>query len=130
MTGHGVAGSADSAVAIGVGVRPGTEAARILRGVESVAGDAAVRCLATLDRRAADSGVRAAADSLGVPLITFTAEQLAGVDVRYRSVRTERAVGTPGVAEAAALLAGGGELVCGRTVVDGVVVAVATVDER
>ncbi|MBW0272177.1 hypothetical protein ATM97_17870 [Nocardia sp. MH4] len=113
---------------VGLGVRPGTDAEKITRAVESVvAGSAAVTCLATIDRRAADPGVRAAAAALGVPVVAFGAEQLAEVETPTRSTRTARAVGTASVAEAAALLAGRGELLCGRTVVDGVVVAVATV---
>ncbi|MFJ2838976.1 MULTISPECIES: cobalamin biosynthesis protein [Nocardia] len=116
------------AVIVGLGVRPGTDAEKITRAVESVvAGSAAVTCLATIDRRAADPGVRAAAAALGVPVVAFGAEQLAEVETPTRSTRTARAVGTASVAEAAALLAGRGELLCGRTVVDGVVVAVATV---
>ncbi|WP_240504979.1 cobalamin biosynthesis protein [Nocardia mangyaensis] len=118
------------AVAIGIGVRPGTESARIVRAVDAVVGQTAVVCLATIDRRAAEDGVRGAAATLGVPLIGFTAEQLAQVDVRHSSERTSAAVGAPSVAEAAALLAGGGELICGRTIVEGIVVATAAMIRR
>lgn len=116
------------AVVVGLGARPGTDAEKITRAVESVVDDiATVTCLATIDRRAADPGIGAAAAALGVPVVAFSAERLAEVDTPHRSPRTERAVGTPSVAEAAALLAGRGELLCGRTVVDGVVIAVASV---
>lgn len=112
------------AVAVGIGVRPGTEAERIVRAIESVvAATSTIVCLATLDRRAGEPGVRAAAAALGARVVAFTAEQLAEVDVRHRSDRASAAVGTASVAEAAALLAGSGELVCGRTIVDGIVVA-------
>ncbi|MGY0500580.1 cobalamin biosynthesis protein [Nocardia sp. FBN12] len=118
------------AVAVGIGLRPGADAERIVRAVESVVGDLHVACLATLDSRSAEAGVRAAAAMLGVPVVAYTAGELAGVDVQYASDRTSVAVGTPSVAEAAALLAGDGELVCGRTIVDGIVVAAASTSRR
>ncbi|MFC6012742.1 cobalamin biosynthesis protein [Nocardia lasii] len=121
------ASAAESPVAVGIGVRPGTSAERIVRAVESVVGDRVRACLATIDTRATEPGVRAAAAALGVRLTAFTAAELAEVDVDHRSNRTSAATGTPSVAEAAARLAGGGELVCPRTVVDGIVVAAASV---
>ncbi|MEU3013570.1 cobalamin biosynthesis protein [Nocardia asteroides] len=116
-------------VVVGLGLRPGTDAETITRAIDAVIGAAAVTVtgLATIDRRAAEAGLRSAAKRLGVPVIACRAEELAQVDTPHRSPRVVRAVGTPSVAEAAALLAGRGELVCGRTVVGGVVVAVATV---
>ncbi|MFI5498941.1 cobalamin biosynthesis protein [Nocardia asteroides] len=116
-------------VVVGVGLRPGTDAETITRAVVAVIGAAAVTVigLATLDRRADEAGLRSAAEVLGVPVIACSPEELAEIDTPHRSPRAVRAVGTPSVAEAAALLVGRGELVCGRTVVDGVVVAVATV---
>ncbi|MFC4374757.1 cobalamin biosynthesis protein [Nocardia halotolerans] len=113
-------------MAVGVGMRLGTDAEPIVRAVRTAVGDARIACLATLDRRAIESGIRAAAAILGTTVVGFTAEQLAAVEVAHRSDRVSAAVGVPSVAEAAALLAGG-ELVLGRTVVDGVVVAAASV---
>ena len=121
---------AGSPLAVGIGVRPGTQADRIVRAVHAVVGDTTIACLATLDRRATESGVLAAAATLRVAVAAFTAEQLAEVDVPHRSDHASAAVGTPSVAEAAALLAGHGELVCGRTIVDGIVIAAATVSPR
>ncbi|MFD6395636.1 cobalamin biosynthesis protein [Nocardia sp. NPDC060249] len=115
-----------SALAVGIGVRPGTEAGRIVRAVRAVVGDTTISCLATLDRRATEPGVLTAAAILGVTVVAFTAEQLAEVDVRHRSDHVSAAVGTPSVAEAAAVLAGSGELVRGRTIADGIVVAAST----
>lgn len=114
-------------MAVGIGIRPGTDADRVVRAVDAVAGERTIACLATVERRATDPAVRAAAAAFGVPIVAFSAEQLAEVDVAHRSDRVSAAVGTASVAEAAALCAGGGELVCGRTIVDGVVVAVASV---
>ncbi|MEV6058384.1 cobalamin biosynthesis protein [Nocardia asteroides] len=116
-------------VVVGLGLRPGTDAETITRAVDAVIGAAAVTVigLATIDRRADEAGLRSAAAVLGVPVIACSAEELAEIDTPHRSPRAVRAVGTPSVAEAAALLVGRGELVCGRTVAGGVVVALATV---
>ncbi|MFE9784133.1 cobalamin biosynthesis protein [Nocardia salmonicida] len=121
---------AGSPLAVGIGVRPGTEADRIVRAVRAVVGDTTIACLATLDRRATEPGVLAAAATLRVAVVAFTAEQLAEVDVRHCSDHASAAVGTPSVAEAAALLAGRGELVCGRTIVDGIVIAAVSAPPR
>ena len=59
--------------------------------------------VATIDRRAGDPVVT----SLGLPVRAFTAEALAIVDVPTPSEAVRAAVGTPSVAEAAALLAAG-----------------------
>ncbi|MDQ1438696.1 MAG: cobalt-precorrin hydrolase / cobalt-factor methyltransferase / precorrin-3B [Acidimicrobiaceae bacterium] len=59
--------------------------------------------VATIDRRAEHPAVLA----LGLPVHAFTAEQLAAVDVPSPSDAVLDAVGTPSVAEAAALLAAG-----------------------
>ncbi|MEV0333673.1 cobalamin biosynthesis protein [Nocardia sp. NPDC050717] len=112
-------------VAVGVGARPRAAAESILAAVRAVAGTAVVGCLATIDRRAEDPGILAAAEELGVRVRGFAAAELAGAEVGHRSERTAAAVGTPSVAEAAALLAGAGELACARTVVGGVVAAAA-----
>ncbi|MFE1595681.1 cobalamin biosynthesis protein [Nocardia sp. NPDC058705] len=113
-------------MAVGIGIRPGTDRERIVRAIEAVVGDLTIACLATLERRATEPAVRAAAASFGVPVIAFSAEQLAEVEVGHSSERVASAVGTASVAEAAALLAGSGELVRGRTIVEGIVVAAAS----
>jgi cobalt-precorrin 5A hydrolase/precorrin-3B C17-methyltransferase len=63
----------------------------------------AVAAVATIDRRRHHPAVV----SLGLPIISFTAATLAEVDVPSPSGTVERTVGTPSVAEAAALLASG-----------------------
>ncbi|MYW47420.1 cobalamin biosynthesis protein, partial [Streptomyces sp. SID161] len=67
--------------------------------------------LATVDARAEEPGIVAAAERLGVPLVTYSAEELAAVVVPNPSAAPLAAVGTPSVAEAAALLGGGDLLV-------------------
>ena len=70
--------------------------------------------LATIDGRATEPCMLAAAEAMQVPLLTHTAEQLAQVAVPTPSPVVEHHVGTPSVAEAAALLQGGRLLVSKR----------------
>ncbi|MGW1213319.1 precorrin-3B C(17)-methyltransferase [Streptomyces sp. NPDC002499] len=65
--------------------------------------------LATVDAKADEPGIIQAAQRLSVPLVTHSAEELAAVEVPNPSDAPLAAVGTPSVAEAAALV-GGGEL--------------------
>ncbi|MFN8076225.1 MAG: cobalamin biosynthesis protein [Kineosporiaceae bacterium] len=65
---------------------------------------ASVRALATADVKADEEGIVTAAARLGVPLVTWPAEVLAAVEVPHPSEVVRAAVGTPSVAEAAALL--------------------------
>ncbi|MEV6017734.1 MULTISPECIES: precorrin-3B C(17)-methyltransferase [unclassified Streptomyces] len=65
--------------------------------------------LATVDAKSEEPGLVGAAARLGVPLVTYGAEELAAVTVPNPSGAPLAAVGTPSVAEAAALI-GGGEL--------------------
>lgn len=66
---------------------------------------------ATVDAKAEEPGILGAAERLGVPVVTYGAEELAAVDVPNPSDAPLAAVGTPSVAEAAALLRGGELLV-------------------
>ncbi|MGQ4597564.1 cobalamin biosynthesis protein [Nocardia sp. R6R-6] len=110
-------------LAVGIGVRPGTDQARIRAALRAGLGDNVIACLATIDRRAAEPGLRAAASALGVPVRAYTATELAVVRVPNPSTRTASALGTASVAEAAALLAGHGPLLLPKTTIDGVVIA-------
>ncbi|HEY0508047.1 MAG TPA: Rv2231c family pyridoxal phosphate-dependent protein CobC [Blastococcus sp.] len=110
---------------VGIGAVPGVSAGEVLAAVDAVLppGTSGVR-LATLDVRAAEAGVEAAARTRGWPLTGYSAAELAAVDVPAPSSRVAALVGTPSVAEAAALLAGG-DLVVGKTVHGRVTVAVS-----
>jgi cobalt-precorrin 5A hydrolase/precorrin-3B C17-methyltransferase len=66
-----------------------------------------VEAVVTLDRKATEPAIVALAEGLGVPVRTFAAAALAGVAVPNPSGAVAGAVGTPSVAEAAALLAAG-----------------------
>jgi cobalt-precorrin 5A hydrolase/precorrin-3B C17-methyltransferase len=98
----------------GVGASRGVPAEEVRGLVEEALREAglsvrSVAALATVDAKADEPGVVAAAEQLGVPLLTYPAQQLAEVPVPHPSRAPLDAVGTPSVAEAAAL-AGGGEL--------------------
>ncbi|WP_225829093.1 precorrin-3B C(17)-methyltransferase [Streptomyces naphthomycinicus] len=97
---------------VGVGASKGAPAAEVLGLIEgTLAGaglsPASVAELATVDAKAQEPGIVAAAERLGVPLVTYSAEELAGVEVPNPSDAPLTAVGTPSVAEAAALRGGG-----------------------
>lgn len=99
---------------VGVGASRGVPAQEVLELVEGTLREAglsvrSVSCLATVDAKAGEPGLVAAAERLGVPLVTYSAEELAAVEVPNPSAAPLAAVGTPSVAEASALL-GGGEL--------------------
>ncbi|PPI98235.1 cobalamin biosynthesis protein [Nocardia nova] len=118
------------AVVVGLGARPDPTAEAIVAAVRKVLGNSTIRCLATIDRRAEEPGTVAAAAAFGVPVIGFGADELARVDVPHPGHRAAVAIGTPSVAEAAALLAwrhwgGRGRLIVPKTVVGTITVAVA-----
>jgi cobalt-precorrin 5A hydrolase len=110
---------------VGVGAVSGVTAEEVLAAVDAVlpAGATDVT-LATLDIRATEPGVAAAAGRRGWSVTAYPAARLAEVAVPSPSDRVATRVGTPSVAEAAALL--GGTLVVGKTVVGRVTVAVST----
>ena len=99
---------------VGVGASKGAPVNEVLglisdalRGAGLSAGNIAE--LATVDAKADEPGIVQAAQRLGVPLVAHSAEELAAVEVPNPSDAPLAAVGTPSVAEAAALV-GGGEL--------------------
>ncbi|MFI8892825.1 precorrin-3B C(17)-methyltransferase [Streptomyces paradoxus] len=99
---------------VGVGASKGAPVEEVLGLVRDALREAglsvaSVAELATVDAKAGEPGIVEAARRLGVPLVTYSAQELAGVDVPNPSDAPLAAVGTPSVAEAAALV-GGGEL--------------------
>lgn len=74
---------------------------------------ASIAHLATVDAKAGEAGIAAAARDLGVPLVPHPAERLAQIPVPHPSDVVRGALGTPSVAEAAAL-ADGGDLVVAK----------------
>ncbi|SOD87510.1 precorrin-3B C(17)-methyltransferase [Streptomyces sp. Ag109_G2-15] len=101
---------------VGVGSSKGAPAEEVLGLVEDALREAGLSPkslaeLATVDAKSEEPGIVAAAERLGVPLVTYPAEVLAAVEVPNPSDAPLAAVGTPSVAEAAALVRGGELLV-------------------
>ncbi len=99
---------------VGVGACEGASLDEVLGLVRDAVAEAgfdegAVAELATVDVKAREPGIVGAAARLGVPLVAYPARELADVRVPNPTDRSRAAVGTPSVAEAAALR-GGGEL--------------------
>jgi cobalamin biosynthesis protein CbiG len=109
---------------VGVGCSTGVTAAEVLAAVDAVLPGPAEVELATLATRAAEPGLLAAAAGRGWLLTAYPAPVLAAVPVPTPSSSVAARVGTPSVAEAAAL-AGGGRLLVRKTVRGRVTVAVA-----
>jgi cobalt-precorrin 5A hydrolase len=119
-------------IVVGVGARGGTPTEELRAAVDTVLGEAGiggddVAVLATVERRAADPAVREMARQRGWRLRGLPAEELARQDVPHPSVIVAGAVGTPSVAEAAALCAAGpgSRLLVPKRILRGVTVAIA-----
>lgn len=120
---------------LGIGASRGVAEGEVAELVARVLGEAglaaeSVCAVATADVKADEAGLVAYAASRGLPLLTFPAAQLAAVAVPNPSEVVRAAVGTPSVAEAAALLAARARgrdaaLVAGKTASAMATVAVA-----
>ncbi len=93
---------------VGVGASSGVPRDEVLGLIRESLADGglaaeSIRELSTVDVKADEPGIVAAAGELGVPLLTYPAQTLAAVDVPNPSEVVRAAVGTPSVAEAAAL---------------------------
>jgi cobalamin biosynthesis protein CbiG len=100
---------------VGAGCSRGCSAQELLALIGAVLDEAgarpeAVRALATVDRRADEPGMLAAARHHGWPLVTHPVPALRDVAVPTPSEVVDGHLGTPSVAEAAALLSAGGLL--------------------
>jgi len=120
---------------VGVGASKGAPADEIGSLIDSVLSDLgvsaqSVRYLATADLKAAEPGLQAAAAKRGWPVVTFPASRLAGVPVPNPSEVVRRAVGTPSVAEAAALIDPGATLLAAKRASAHATVAVARARPR
>nr|WP_231134174.1 precorrin-3B C(17)-methyltransferase [Motilibacter deserti] len=100
---------------VGVGASRGAPTDEVLALVDAALADAgvsplSVRHLATVDLKAEEAGIVEAARLRGWELVTHPASDLARVDVPNPSAVVLAEVGTPSVAEAAALAGGTAEL--------------------
>ncbi|MGY2060378.1 cobalamin biosynthesis protein [Nocardia gipuzkoensis] len=115
-------------LAVGIGFRSGVSARALLSAIRAATDPTRIHCLATVDRRATDPALIAVAAELAVPIVAFSSEELAGVEVPNPSPVTTAALGIPSVAEAAALCAAGaGKLVVPKRMHAGITIAVAGV---
>ncbi|MEV0712405.1 cobalamin biosynthesis protein [Nocardia aurea] len=112
-------------IAVGLGLRPAVPAVRIITALAELRREFRIVCLATVDRRADEVGLLEVARTLAVPLLVYTADALSRVEVPHPADRTSAAIGTPSVAEAAAILSGHGPLIVPKRVMNGVVIAAA-----
>ena len=99
---------------LGIGSSRGVSAEEILALVDATLAQhglsaASVAGVATADAKASEPGLVQACARRGWSVQTFASGVLAQVEVPNPSAAPERAIGTPSVAEAAALLASGGE---------------------
>ncbi|CAA9320790.1 MAG: Cobalt-precorrin 5A hydrolase / Cobalt-precorrin-3 C(17)-methyltransferase [uncultured Frankineae bacterium] len=114
---------------LGLGASRGVDAEEVLALVDTALAGAglsaaSVTAVGTADAKAEEAGLVEACARRGWPLTTFPSERLAGVPVPNPSEAPQKALGTPSVAEAAALLLGD-ELVVEKTTSARATVAVA-----
>jgi precorrin-4 C11-methyltransferase len=100
-------------LAIGLGCNRGAPAAEILAAIDQTLAEAglaadSIRQIATIEDKADEAGLLAACEIRGWELRTFSREEVSAVtDLPNPSAWAQRALGVPGVAEPAALLAAG-----------------------
>jgi len=115
---------------VGVGASRGAPAGEIGELIDSTLAEQglaprSVRCIATAEAKADEPGLLAAAAMRGWRVVTFPASRLAAVPVPNPSEVVRRAVGTPSVAEAAALAEPGATLLAAKRASAHATVAVA-----
>ena len=120
---------------VGVGCSRGAPAAEILGHLDATLAEAglvaaSIVALASVDAKRDEPGLAEAARARRWPLRFHPAEELARLAVPNPSAAAARAVGTPSVAEAAALAGGRAELVVPKRKTARVTVAVARVRPR
>ena len=115
-------------LALGIGCRRGTREATIRAAVEDVLAGwdlRAVKQVGTIDLKKDEQGLLAFCASLGLPLTTYTAEELKAAQGDFTPSEFVRSVtGVDNVCERAAVLSGG-RLTVPKQAKDGVTVAVA-----
>lgn len=118
-----------ASLVVGVGASRGVSAEEVGALIDTALADADLSAasvveVATVDAKADEGGILDAAAARGWPVVAHPAEHLAGIEVPNPSSVVAAAVGTPSVAEAAAL-AGGGELVVAKRKTANATVAIA-----
>ncbi|MEM8824503.1 MAG: precorrin-3B C(17)-methyltransferase [Pseudomonadota bacterium] len=105
--------------ALGVGCARDADPDELWRNVQTILAEAgiapgALASINTLDLKLDEPAMNALAARLGRPLRAFSANALANIEVPNPSDMVRAEVGTPSVAEAAALAASGGQIVVGK----------------
>lgn len=118
------------ALTLGVGCKKGTPESEIKAALDRLPiHPAAISKVCSIDLKAAEPGLLAFCQSLGVPLVTYTAEELSKVPGAYTSSSFVRAVtGVDNVCERSAVKGSGGMLLIPKTAANGVTMAVALED--
>lgn len=119
--------------AVGIGCRRGKAFEEIRDFVSAVLADAGIDlkeagCIATIDIKKDEAGLKTLSQAWRMPLVTFDAEVLAKAEGRFESSKTVlEHVGVDNVCERAAVIAAGrgASLVVRKTAKDGITVAVA-----
>jgi cobalt-precorrin 5A hydrolase len=116
----------------GVGCHPGTPAGELVNFIRATFKEErlslrSLKALATIAARKDEPGLTEAARTLGVELIWFTAAELETVAVPHPSKQVARHLGVESVSEAAALKAGGVELIVPKRKTANATLAVARV---
>lgn len=116
-------------VTLGIGCRKGTAVEAIRQAVEALPIHlAAIRQVCSIDLKAQEPGLLAFCRELGVPLVTYSAEELLNVEGNFTGSEFVRSVtGVDNVCERSAVL-GGGALWIPKTAANGVTVAAAIAD--
>ncbi len=121
--------------AAGIGCRrgkPAEDLCSFLRARLSECGIRAeeLRAVASIDLKKDEAGLLALAESLRVPLLTYTAEELRSVPGEFTgSAFVEKTTGVDSVCERAAVLCSCGKLVKRKTAADGMTFALAEYEE-
>jgi cobalt-precorrin 5A hydrolase len=116
----------------GMGCHKGTSEKELLSFIESTFKQEglslfALKALATIEAKKDEPGLRMAARSLGVDFLWFTAQELEAIPAPNPSARVARHIGVVSVSEAAALKAGGVELIVSKRKSANATLAVARV---
>lgn len=118
-------------VTVGVGCRKGTPEEAIAEAVSAALGKAgchelSAEAVATIDLKAREPGLLAYCRSRGLPLVTYTAEELTAVEGAFTgSEFVRRTTGVDNVCERAAVKKSGGRLLTRKEAGNGVTVALA-----
>lgn len=116
---------------LGVGCKRGVSAEALSAAIEKFLAQCrvsplALQAVATVDLKRNEPGLIACCQTLNVPLVTFTASELAQVKGEFSaSKRVFEVTGVDNVCERAAVRASGGQLICGKTIFSGITLALA-----